>query len=162
MIRYDLTCKKGHAFDGWFQSSDAFDKQAKRKLVACPRCGSHQVSKALMAPNVTTGRAKDRARAEARAAAASVADAPAPTHIQSAGLSAEQTEMLSLMRKLRREVEANAENVGPRFAEEARKMHYEEAPVRGIYGEASRNEVEGLHAEGIECYPLPMLPEDGN
>jgi hypothetical protein len=70
--------------------------------------------------------------------------------------------MVEIMRQIRREVEAKAENVGKRFAEEARKMHYNEAPERGIYGEASLDDVKALHEEGIDCLPLPVLPEDRN
>ena len=73
-----------------------------------------------------------------------------------------QREFLTLMRKIRRDVEANAEYVGPRFAEEARKIHYEETPARGIYGEASAEEVKALDEEGIEVFPLPVLPEEQN
>ena len=71
-------------------------------------------------------------------------------------------EMAEFLRKVRREVEAKAEYVGPKFADEARKIHYDEAPERGIYGEASLDEVKALHDEGIDCLPLPVLPEDRN
>lgn len=164
MIRYDLQCKKGHAFDGWFQNSSAFDKQSKRKLIACPKCGSTDVSKSLMAPRVTTGKQKDKARKEiaARTAVARAGAAAPPETVAAAQLTPEQTEVVALMRKLRKEVEANAEYVGPRFAEEARKIHDEEMPARGIYGEASLAEVKELHDDGIECFPLPVLPEDSN
>ena len=164
MIRYTLQCKKGHDFDGWFQNSTAFDKQAKRKLVACPACGSTDVSKSLMAPRVTTGKQKDKARTEVAArVAVARAGAAAPVEaVAAAQLTPEQKEVVDLMRKLRKEVEANAEYVGPRFAEEARKIHDEDAPERGIFGEASLAEVKELHDDGIECFPLPVLPEDSN
>lgn len=164
MIRYDLQCKKGHAFDGWFQSSAAFDKQSKRKLVACPKCASTDVSKALMAPRVTTAKQKDKARKEvaARAVVARSGAAAPQEAVAAAQLTSEQKEIVDLMRNLRKEVEANAEYVGPRFAEEARKIHDEETPARGIYGEASLAEVKELHEDGIECFPLPILPEDSN
>lgn len=164
MIRYSLQCKKSHQFEGWFQDSAAFDKQARRKLVTCPTCGSTEVSKALMAPRVTTGKQKDRARREIAAkAAVARAGAAAPAEaVAAAQLTPEQREVVTLMRKLRKEVEEKAEYVGPRFAEEARKIHDEDAPARGIYGEASLAEVKELHDDGIECFPLPVLPEDNN
>lgn len=164
MIRYALECKKGHAFEAWFQNSAAFDKQAKRKLVTCPTCSSSDVRKALMAPQVTTGKQKDKARREvaARAAVARSGAQAAPETIAAAHLTSEQKDIVAAMRKLRQEVETNAEYVGPRFAEEARKIHDEDAPARGIYGEASLADVKSLHEDGIECFPLPSLPEDKN
>jgi hypothetical protein len=167
MIRYTLDCKKGHTFDGWFADSAGFDKQAKRGLVVCPECGGNKVTKALMAPRVATSKQRDKARSEIRSrvaaqAAAVVSSDAEPSTAMTAGLTSEQQQVLGLMRKLRREVEANSENVGTKFAEEARKIHYEEAPARGIYGEASKDEVEALHAEGVACFPLPVLPEDKN
>lgn len=151
MIRYSLQCHKNHSFEGWFKNSDDFDRQAKRKLVTCPECGSANVTKALMAPNVTTGRSKS-----SRSKEVAVANTEATAELR------KKQELLALMRKLRAEVEKNAEYVGPRFAEEARKMHYEEADRRGIYGEATLDEARDLHEEGIEFYPLPKLPEDQN
>jgi hypothetical protein len=167
MIRYAVQCKKGHGFEGWFQSSAAFDRQAKRGLVTCPTCGDTKVEKALMAPRVSTSKAKAKARAEiaakaAVAKAAATGEIASETQVNAASLSNEQKEVLGLMRKLRKEVEANAEYVGPKFAEEARKIHFDEAPARGIYGEATRDDVEKLNADGVPVYPLPVLPEDKN
>jgi hypothetical protein len=147
MIKYRLRCKKGHEFEGWFSDSKAYDKQAKRGLVSCPDCGSTKVEKALMAPSLAKRRRE--------------AGAPQPSEADTKRLSAQQ-EMLDLMRKLRRHVEANAENVGERFAEEARKIHHEEAPARGIYGEASLDQAKELAEEGIDILPLPRLPEDAS
>lgn len=148
MIRYRLQCDKDHQFEAWFKGSADYERQVKRKLVTCPECGSAKVEKALMAPNVSTSRSKS--------AELTVANAEA-----TAG--AEKTrELLDLMRRLRAEVEKNAEFVGPRFAEEARKMHYEEVEKRGIYGEATADEARELHEEGIEFYPLPKLPDEHN
>lgn len=148
MIRYRLSCQKSHEFEAWFKSSTDFDRQSKRKLVRCPECGSSKVTKAMMAPNVATGRAE---RTEITVA-----------NSEAAALAEKKRELMALMRKLRSEVEKNAEYVGPRFAEEARKMHYEEVEKRGIYGEASLEEARELHDEGVEFFPLPRLPEDQN
>ena len=138
MIKFQLQCEKDHDFAGWFQSGDAFDAQAKRKLVECPTCGSTQVRKALMAPNVTTSRKKTETAPAARA------------------------EVAKAMREIRRKVEETAEYVGPRFAEEARRIHYKETEEKGIYGEASLTEAKELADEGIDFMPLPVLPEDQN
>ena len=137
MIKYQLVCDKEHEFAGWFQSGDAFDRQVKRKLVDCPSCGSTKVRKALMAPNVAV-RKEQAVSQQTRA------------------------EIMKAMRELRRKVEDNAEYVGPRFAEEARRIHYKESEEKGIYGEASLAEAKELADEGIDFVPLPVLPEDQN
>jgi hypothetical protein len=138
MILYKLQCKKGHEFEAWFASSDAFDRQKKRGQLSCPSCGMKSVSKALMAPNVAP-----------RSRRKTAPERPQPTGPPK-------------LRKLRAEVEAKSEYVGPRFPEEARKIHYEEVPARGIHGEATAEEAKALKDEGIEFYPLPILPEDQN
>jgi hypothetical protein len=151
MIRYQLKCEKRHEFDAWFASSAAFDRQRKRGLVACPRCGTVNVEKALMAPSIPRkGKRKSTERQSPPAATAE-------THRVAA-----HGELAQAMRKLRAELEAKSEYVGPRFPEEARKIHYEETPARGIHGEASREEAHALREEGIEFFPIPILPEDQN
>ncbi len=160
MIKYRLQCKKGHEFESWFSNSAGYDKQVKRGLVSCPQCGSSKVSKTLMSPSVSTrGRSRDtdREREQERET-----PAPAPLTEGDAKRLAVQKEMIEVMRKVRRHVEANAEYVGPRFAEEARKMHHEETEARGIYGEASLDEAKELAEEGIDVLPLPRLPEDAS
>ncbi|MCB1547981.1 MAG: DUF1178 family protein [Hyphomicrobiaceae bacterium] len=151
MIRYRLVCKKGHEFEAWFRNSATYDRQAKRKQVTCPDCGSNNVEKALMAPGIVS-----------KSESAQPVAAPAPAMTQAAGMPEEQRKMLEALRKVRDEVLAKSEYVGPRFAEEARKIHYEESEPRGIYGEASPSEVQELEEEGVPCYPIPVLPEDRN
>lgn len=171
MIRYKLACPKAHEFEAWFASSDGYDAQVAKKLVACPKCGSTAIRKALMAPSVVTSERKAATRGrrsgqstEAQStealteAAPSVPAPPSPDRV----LTGPQREMLRKLKAMRDKVLAEAENVGPRFAEEARKIHHDETPARGIYGEASRAEVEELVSEGIEVYPIPVLPEDQN
>lgn len=150
MIRYRLTCPDAHEFEAWFSSSAAYDKQAKAGHVTCPECGSNKVEKALMAPNVATSRKKEAARTKAKAAAKQPVASEMPA------------EMLEMMRKIRDHVRENADYVGDKFAEEARKIHYEETEARGIYGEATPDEAKALHEEGIAVHPLPLLPEDKN
>jgi hypothetical protein len=148
MIRYRLRCRDGHEFEGWFANSAAYDRQARRGLISCPECATSKVSKAPMAPNLATRSGANRSEA-ARPLALS-------------RQSAVRRELLELMRRIRREVEARSEYVGPRFAEEARKIHYEEVAPRDIHGEATPKEVRELTEEGIEFFPLPILPEDRN
>jgi hypothetical protein len=147
MIRYDLICDKGHEFDGWFRDSAAFEKQVKRRLVACTHCGSEEVQKQLMTPGIP---AKSNSRPEA-------------SQKMLAGTVDSRSQMLlKMMREVRKNVEENAEYVGDRFADEARKIHYAESEKRGIYGEAKPEEAKALIEEGIEVHPLPRLPEDSN
>ncbi|MEM7751000.1 MAG: DUF1178 family protein [Pseudomonadota bacterium] len=155
MIRYQLQCDKDHGFEAWFNNSAAYEKQVKRKLVVCPECGSTKISKAIMAPNVgVKGNKKSEPPVPAKQAARSVPVDPK--------VAAAQQEIMSAIRKLRKTVEENAEYVGPRFAEEARKIHYKESEEKGIYGEASPGDVKDLLEEGVEIHPLPVLPEDQN
>jgi hypothetical protein len=156
MILYRLKCKKGHEFEAWFANSAAFDKQEKGGLLSCAHCGTSKVSKALMAPRIAK-RAKPKVAA--KKAEESPAEAPAKPETQRV---AAHRELAAAMRKLRAEVEAKSEYVGPRFSEEARKIHYEEVPARGIHGEATADEAKALQEEGIEFFPLPTLPEDRN
>lgn len=166
MIRYKLICNKSHEFEGWFRSSDDYQRQAKRGLVDCPECGSRQVRKALMAPSVAR-RDKGRStsgRDEARQAPApqqpvTVANAVSAEHQDFA---ARRREILAMMRKLRSEVLANSENVGDRFPEEARKMHYREVEPRAVHGEATASEVKELLDEGVDIYPVPQVPDEHN
>lgn len=157
MIRYSLQCEREHQFETWFRNAATYDRQVGRGQVACPECGSTKVSKALMAPNVITSRV---AAEKQQPAPAETPANPPPGPQRIANL--KQRELLQMMRKLRDEVVAKSEYVGPRFAEEARKIHNEESEERAIYGEATSNEVKELTAEGVEVYPLPVLPDDHN
>ncbi len=162
MIRYRLQCDKAHQFEAWFRNAETFDRQAARRQVLCPECGSTEVTKAIMAPSVITSKgAAQKPRPSPAPEPAQVPQAtpsPAPQRMVNAG----PRELMQMMRKLRDEVVAKSEYVGPRFAEEARKIHNEETEARGIYGEATEHEVKELAEEGVEIYPLPVLPEDHN
>jgi hypothetical protein len=169
MIRYALACSKGHTFESWFQNSAAYDKQAKRGLVECPVCGNSKVEKALMTPTLSgtkkRGRPSVPAPMETGPVAAVPADAtpaasesPAPV----AMMSPQEREFRTKLKELRDHLTKNADNVGPKFPEEARKMHYGETEHRSIYGEASPQEAKDLHEEGIEFHPLPVLPDERN
>ena len=161
MIRYSLICDKGHEFESWFANSAAYDKQAKRGLIDCPMCGSIKVEKAIMAPRLAR---KDKsapviAPAEETAAPPPVAvEAPTPV----AMISPQEREFRAKLKELRDHLTANADNVGKKFPEVARKMHYGEIEHRSVYGEASPQDAKELHEEGIEFHPLPVLPEERN
>jgi hypothetical protein len=160
MIRYRLQCEKGHSFEGWFQSSEAFDRQAKRKQVTCVRCGSHKVGKALMAPNVVTSerKAKRKRPVEAALPVPAVSGEAPP----GSAIDPEKRELIRQMRKLRDEMLAKSEYVGPKFADEARRIHAKETEARGIHGEANLDDVRSLVEDGIDVYPVPVLPDDLN
>jgi len=150
VIVYSLRCGKGHAFEGWFASIAAFDEQQTDGKLACPLCNSRKVGKAPMAPALSTsvGESKRTKRAMAPATPAA-APAPAPKG------SEDLRKMRQFMTGLRKYVEQNAEYVGPKFPEEARKIHYGEADDRHIYGEASLEDAADLVEEGIDVAPLP-------
>lgn len=141
VIKFSLICDQDHEFEAWFRSNDDFDRQKKRGFVECPACGSAKVGKALMAPAVSTGRKRETV---------------------ALALNAEQRQVLAQMKALAEKVKENADYVGDKFAEEARKIHFGETEARGIYGEASVDEAKALAEDGVPFMPLPVLPEDRN
>jgi hypothetical protein len=141
MIVFDLKCKDGHVFEAWFPDSAAFAKQTAKKAVVCPMCGNRRVTKAPMAPNIASG--KSRERKDDKASPQSNAN-----------------EMMVMLSKLRQEVEKNSDYVGEKFPEEARKIHYGETEKRNIYGEASKEEAEELAEEGVEFQRIPWVRHD--
>jgi hypothetical protein len=161
MIRYALICEKGHDFESWFQDSAAYDKQAKRGLVTCPQCGSAKVEKAIMAPRLSATAKKRGAPIQAPAPAVESSPTPAAS-APVAMISPQEQEFRSKLKELRDHLTKNADNVGPKFPEEARKMHYGEIEHRSIYGVASPDEAKELSEEGIEFHPLPLLPDERN
>jgi len=159
MIRYTLACEHGHNFESWFQNSAAYDKQAKRGLVTCPICSSAKVEKAIMAPRLARADVPEPPPPLPTPQAAAP-QAPAKTSV--AIVSSQERELRQKLKELRDHVTKNANYVGPKFPEEARKIHYGETEHRSIYGEASPDEAKALHEEGIEFHPLPILPDDRN
>jgi hypothetical protein len=141
LIRFSLICDQDHEFEAWFRNNDDFDKQKKRGFVECPACGSKKVGKALMAPAVSTGRKKEKI-------------ALAMTEMQKKAMA----EMKALSEKIRE----NADYVGDKFAEEARKIHFGEVEARGIYGEATPDEAKSLAEDGVSFMPIPVFPDDRN
>ena len=159
MIRYALICDEGHNFESWFADSAAFDKQTKHKLIACPACGSGKVEKALMTPSIAGARKRP---APAEIKAATEVPAPAPETTPVAMISPQELEFRAKLKELRSHLTKNADDVGTKFPEEARKMHYGEIEHRSIYGVASPQDAKELAEEGIEFHPLPILPDERN
>jgi hypothetical protein len=161
MIRYALNCEQGHGFESWFANSAAYDKQRKRDLIACPVCGSAKVEKAIMAPRLSRG---DAAVPPLPLPVPPTAppQPPAPAKAPVAIMSPPERELRQKLKELREHITKNADYVGQRFPEQARKIHYGEIEHRSIYGEASPDEAKELHEEGIEFHPLPILPDEFN
>jgi hypothetical protein len=173
MIHYNLRCGRGHTFESWFQSSSAYESQEKRKLITCPVCGSDKVERAIMAPQVVSKKGRERRVPEPAASSTEVATPQVTAGQVRAGqvtasgaatplMMAQERELRAKLRELRDHIVKNADNVGERFPNEARKMHYGDIEHRPIYGEASPDEARSLIEEGIEVSPLPVLPDDRN
>ncbi|MBO9590739.1 DUF1178 family protein [Devosia sp.] len=141
MIQYALQCSNGHRYDAWFKSAAAYDEQQARGIVNCAVCGETHVEKAPMAPAV--------ARTDNERVPLSAAHPDAK-------------KFREMLREYRNKVTTEADYVGDRFAEEARKIHFEEVEARGIYGEATRDEVAALLEDGVDFLPLPDVPEEHN
>ena len=135
MIKFSLKCDNGHGFEAWFRDSGDYETQNKRGFLECPTCGSGHVSKALMAPNVATARKREE--------------------VAVATGNAVQREVVAKLQAMAREVRKSGEDVGARFPEEARKIHYGESKQRDIYGEATTAEAKELHDEGVDFTAIP-------
>ena len=167
MIRYDLSCDRNHGFEAWFRNSGDYDQQLAEGDLLCPICGSDAVIKTLMAPSIGRARSGPRQRVPDQAPAPAVAEgvtAQANLDERLKVLSGDPRVKAAMeqIRKIKQHVIDNAENVGDRFPEEARKIHYEETEKRSIYGEASAEDVDALIEEGVEVHAMPILPEDQN
>jgi hypothetical protein len=143
MIKYALGCADGHAFDSWFPDSAAYEKQRKRGFVVCPECGSTRVDKAIMAPAIVGGQ---RTAAVEAGPEITVDDRPRRTR--------------EFFLRMRREIEANTDDVGAKFPQVARAIHLGDEPERAIRGRASLSEAKSLLEDGIGVLPLPMLEDE--
>jgi hypothetical protein len=166
MIRYSLRCERDHSFESWFQSSTAYESQEKRGLVNCPVCGSAKVERAIMAPQIVSKKGRAPVAPESVPAESTPAAGTEVTAPSTAGstplMMAQERELRAKLKELRDHIVKNADNVGERFPNEARKMHYGDIEHRPIYGEASPDEARALIDEGVEVSPLPVLPDDRN
>jgi len=139
----DLACTNSHTFEGWFASEDEFQGQLARGLVECPVCGDTELAKRLSAPRINLGAQPPKP----------------PQHAQQPGrdvMTAADPAMQAKWLQMVRHIVANTEDVGERFAEEARRIHYGESEERSIRGEASPQETQSLLEEGIGVLPLPI------
>jgi hypothetical protein len=141
VIQYSLICDNDHKFDAWFRSAEDYDAQQEKRIVACPVCGSAKVEKALMAPAIARSGSEKVSLSSGH-----------PEHKR----------LREMLIALRNKLTSEADYVGDKFAEEARKIHFNEVEPRGIYGEATRDEVSGLIEDGIDFMPLPHLPDEAN
>lgn len=142
MIKYTLECKNKHRFESWFQSADAFEKLLASGHLSCSTCGTSDVSKSIMAPNIGT---KSNSKSNIKNTKKEVS------------LSNPSTATEKAIKEFRQHLEKNSENVGPEFAAEARKMHLGEVPERSIYGESTVKEAKDLIDDGISVVPLPFI-----
>jgi hypothetical protein len=149
MIKYALRCKGDHEFESWFDSAASYDEQLRRGFVECPLCGSVKVHKQIMAPAVRGAIEREE---------------PSPIDASRAmALAAEpDAKLRAMIRELHAHVRANTEDVGARFADEARAIHSGEATERAIRGRATLQEAKALSDEGIGVLPLPPLPDQLN
>lgn len=165
MISFNLTCRHGHQFEGWFSSSSDFDNQKERGLLTCPMCNDDHISKGLMAPNVAaksntkTDLISQRSVMPTQHAQPQANTPQPPAEIPPEMIEA-AAEVMAEMRKVQKSIEQTCDDVGDKFAEEARKIHYGETEARGIYGQTSLEEAEALHEEGIEITKMPWLPKE--
>jgi len=141
LIRFSLLCEHDHEFEAWFRNNDDFDKQKKHGFVECPSCGSAKVEKALMAPAVSTGRKREKI---------------------ALAMGEQQRKVMAQLKEMSEKIRENADYVGDKFAEEARKIHFGETEARGIYGEATLDEAKSLTEDGVGFMPIPVFPEDRN
>ena len=136
MINYTLKCDQNHTFDSWFKSAEAFEMLVKKSMVVCSECGSTKITKAIMAPSVSTSRKKDNK----------------PSELE------KKSKLKNDILELKKKIEANSEYVGNNFANEARSMYLGETPERSIYGEAKADDAKKLIDDGIPVMPLSFLP----
>lgn len=148
MIVYDLQCEDArHRFEGWFKSSDEYERQAGRGLLSCPQCGSANVAKALQAPRLS--RKGNQIAAEGR-------QPPAPRPEAPAAPGPEAAAAIARIAQLQAELLKTSRYVGDTFAEDARAMHYGERPAEQIHGHTTIGEARELIDEGVALLPLPM------
>ena len=163
MIKYSLVCSHGHEFEGWFSTGEEYDRLEKSGHLTCAVCGDAGISKTIMAPSVNSPKKRRNVPVVAEGDASAEPAAKPGSDATLASLPPQMRQaFIEQVRAFRKQVAETAEDVGDRFAEEARKIHYGESEERGIYGRAKVEDAADLAEEGIPVYPLPDLPEDRN
>ena len=135
MIKYKLKCDSNHDFDSWFSSSQDYEKLKRKKLLNCPECNSSSIQKTIMSPNLSYNKSVQKDKKSAKF----------------------QKELKTKIKSLQKYIEKNCDNVGNKFAQEARKIHYDDKRSRGIYGTASSDQMKELTEEGIEVSSIPWI-----
>ena len=159
MIKYALQCHDcGQSFEGWFADSATYDKQARKKEIACPACASTNVGKAIMAPNIAVKSTKRSVTSPSPEATSSNTPSSGTSFSGAPSKTVTEADMRQFLQGVRRHIEDNCDNVGKDFANEARKIHHGEAEERGIYGEATKEERDALEEEGIDAVAIPWVP----
>jgi len=135
MIKYKLKCDSNHNFDSWFSSSQDYEKLKRKKLLNCPECNSSSIQKTIMSPNLSYNKSAQKDKKSAKF----------------------QKELKTKIKSLQKYIEKNCDNVGNKFAQEARKIYYDDKRSRGIYGTASSDQMKELTEEGIEVSSIPWI-----
>jgi len=162
MIKYQLICHQEHEFEGWFSDSASFTSQVEKQLVDCPLCGSHQVRRALTAPNLNSPKMRKSAQdaSQTLPLPSSMTARPSADNGEAMSQVEAMGQAMTALRQLHKKIQADFTNVGEKFATEARKMHYGETEAKPIYGTSTNEEREELAEEGIEFYQLPDAPNE--
>jgi hypothetical protein len=160
MIKYSLICDTDHGFEAWFKNSDAFKQQLESGFLSCPVCGSDTVRKALMAPAVRSSKGRETTPEPKAEVLPPEPAAPAPEQTQQIQMMTKAAELKRQLLALRRAVEENCDYVGDKFAEKARAIHDGDEEAKGIYGEATADEIEALQDDGIEIGQVPWVKQD--
>lgn len=156
MIKYQLLCEHDHGFEAWFKDSTAYEDQVAMGEIECPFCGNIRIRKAVMAPSLARTRHMNEEQGERQLQAISAAENAAQEMREGADPQDVAERFLEIVTKIQKHVQDNCDYVGEQFADEARAMHYGDAEIRGIYGEATPEETEDLLEEGIEIVRLPI------
>ena len=174
MIKYSLICEFRHSFEGWFSDSASFEKQCEHDLISCPECGNGKIRRALMTPNLSAGKHRNQldtpdgelksegSQLEGTLSVEQNTNISSPADKKTKERSKQQIspeQVITMVRHVRRYVEANGRNVGDKFAEEALKIHYGEKKQDIIYGTCTPEEGEQLADEGVEFSEMPLLPK---
>ncbi len=175
MIKYSLICEFHHSFEGWFSDSESFEKQCEHDLIACPECGNNKIKRALMTPNLSAGKHRNQLLVPdgvSKSDVSPVDGASSMEHNSNISLPADKQikeqskqqispeQVVTMVRQIRRYIEAHGRNVEDKFAEEALKIHYGEKKQDIIYGTCTPEEGEHLADEGVEFAEIPLLPKD--
>lgn len=159
MIRYTLKCRQDHSFESWFKSASAFETLQSAGQLSCPQCGSPEVAKSLMAPQVSTARTADAPENQDTEKEHATTPTPTTPPAQQSIDTPKSSQAKASLSEMRDHIEKNSDYVGSDFTKQARAMNDGEAPTRSIYGEAKLEDAKALIKEGVPILPLPFMPK---